>query len=243
MARDFTKRIFNLANTGTVLCVLPETEHETSINTDHNAIRLMVKLDNAINFDNKEQYEIAIVETNRKELADIMTTPKEGSKISFKGTASSPFTTKGYGRLRKTYRMRKHPVIMAQTIFNTKPAANFGAVDNPIYKMALKMADNNLTAQDAFVVVHKTVQNPDPILVEVVVAKNRKDALKQFMDNPINVAQLNNIRQHVEIGSKANKNKDFFNTVKMIRLNFKKPVIHWTEFSSHFERQWENVML
>lgn len=243
MARDFTKRIFNLANTGTVLSVLPETEHETSINTDYNVIRLMVKLDNAINFDNNEKYDIAIIETNRKELADIMTTPKEGSKISFKGTAFSPFTKKGYGRLRKTYRMRKYPLFMAQTIFNTKPAANFGAIDNPIYKMALKMANNNLNSQDAFVVIHKTAQNPDPVLVEVVVSKNRKTALQQFMANPINIAQLNNIRQHVELGSKANKNKDFFNTVKMIRLNFKKPVIHWTEFSSHFERQWENVML
>lgn len=241
MAKDFQKKLFNVTAKGTVLKVIANSKEAIQLNTIYNSVRLLVKLDNPIELDG--QFDIVVVETHTKKLADVLTTPKEGSVIEIKGFCESATVTKGSGRWRRAFRMHKYPTFKAFSIYNLKPTMPINHEElSPVHKMGLALANNDLTTQDVFAIVYKSSQEPTPMLVDVIAAKNRETACKAFINEPAHLAHLNYLRKNIEPDFPSKQPDDHFHTLYVIRLDYKKPSTPWESFGKHFEKKWENVM-
>lgn len=248
MSGGFCKQLHNLTITGVVTKVIENDHNPINLFTRHNSIELCVKLDNPIELQGTFEYITLSIDGDAKSRTFIGT-PKEGSRITAKGTLNSVYLTGGRGKWRKTYRMRKNPHLEAFQLYNNAPKAFINHKElSPIHKMGLKLSNNDVASQDVYAVVYQNFKSNTKVLVDVVVGKNRDAACNAFFNKPEHKYQLDQIRNRVEPVrdphfSHSEDHTNFFHTIKLYRLNYKNPTVEWNEFGSYFERTWENVMM
>lgn len=227
--KKYVNKLPNISGTGTVIKAFDESQNCCELNTLYNAFSLMVKLDKPI-----DSEEIVIVETESKKLADLLTTPKEGSKISFDGRYIAR-TTK-YSRTK-----RKFAIIKAFKIFNNEPKAPISKhLLNPVFKLGLKIANNDIIKNDVFAVVYQPVDGVAK-LIDVIAAKNRSEACKAFENNPRHKPCIQMVHDKEPNYSKVEPDNHLF-SIRLYRMDFKKPVIHWNDFGNYFNELSEKWM-
>lgn len=227
--KDFSYKLKDKTISGTVVKVFADTHLACDLNTHLNRTSLLVKLDNTIH-----NHEFIIVETHAKKLADVLTIPKEGSKITAKG---------GYLPCRTKFsdKTRKYPALKAYNIWNNVPAAKISDELHPVFQMGLKIAKNNIINNDVFAVVYQDKNDTKSTLIDVIAAPNRQMACKQFENNPLQQIHIENARSVEGAYSKAQPDNHLF-SIRLYRLDFNNPVAYWDDFHATFERLWENTM-
>lgn len=229
-SQKFSYKLPQKTISGTVVRVFADQHLSCDLNTHLNRTSLLVKLDQPIH-----NHQLIIVETHAKKLADVITIPKEGSHITAKG---------GYLPCKTKYsdKVRKYPALKAFNIWNNKPAAHINDDLNPVFKMGLKIADNNILNKDVFAVVYQGANSNKSYLIDIVAAPNRQDACKLFENNPQHQEQIKFVKQKEGNYSKLQPDNHLF-SIRLYRMDFNNPIIYWDDFGKYFSKLFENVMM